>query len=229
MLARLVQGDLHERTRSILAVLLPTLIAVPFFGMVLGAQSAAGVLPMTMAMAMWTYNTRTAYEEDKAELWTYLRALPIPPRQIVAVRYLSTGLVTVGLTSLAVVAAYAFPFIPRIPLTHQPLAGAALAGLETGLLVSAFFNVVYYRLGYKAAVGSGSWTVMLVLIFGFFVVALLRDMSFSRSLAALAVRALAWSSRHSSGAAVLAVMAGGLVYWMCWAFSAAAFSRREFD
>lgn len=77
MFFRLLLCDLRTRIRMFLVFAEAAVLAGAGFGTILGPAAA---MPFLVSFVAWCYCGRTAGDDDKADMWPFLGALPIPPR-----------------------------------------------------------------------------------------------------------------------------------------------------
>jgi len=224
MLARLVAVDLGARVRCFLAVLPAALVTVVVIGGAMGPAAAAGIFPLTLVVITWAFNTRVAFEDDKADTWTFLRALPIRPFLVVSVRFLSNLVVIAAYAVIVWVIAWFLPLITPRGAAPHPVAAVVGTGLGLSLLTMTLFNVVYFRFGYQAAASGMPFVFVLMCLPAFLVNSPLKLSSLSNFLAHLS----SWASHYRWLAAGLAVLTVAGLVLAGWAAAATAFSRREF-
>ena len=168
MVLKLVRVELALRRRAILEPLSMIVLTVPVFAVLLGLQVAAGLLPYTLCFAAWEYSRKTAYDDDIAQSWAFLRSLPISPAQVVSVRYLATLGVFIAYALAALGVSLALPFVRA---AVRPGAWPAVVAVPTGvgLLLIALFNALYFRFGYKVVTVAfpyllALWTGLLLVV-----------------------------------------------------------------
>lgn len=217
---RLALCDLTLQRRSLFAQL-PVLAVVAAVFMTM-EEGLPGIPPVLIGMGAWTYAVRAAYEDDKSEMWVFLRALPIPPAQIVGARFISSALV-VFLFTLVVAS--------PLPLLATPNARswrwAIAIGVAMGMMMTALFQVVYYRFGYRAA---STWFRYVFLVFFIPVLvpwARLKDNPLAERMAAHLIAGVTWLAAHPAAGAVLAAALILLFYLGAWGYACAAFARKE--
>lgn len=217
---RLALCDLSLQRRFLFAELpILAVLAAVFMSMKEGFQ---GMPPVLIAIGAWAYALRAAYEDDKSEMWVFLRALPIPPVQIVGARFISSALVVL-LFTLQV--AFPLPFLATANVMSW--CWAVAIGAALGMVMTALFQVVYYRFGYRAA---STW--FRYVFFVFFIPVLvpwarLKGNPLAETMAARLVAAVWRLAAHPADAAVLAAALILLFYLGAWVYACRAFARKE--
>lgn len=217
---RLAICDLGLQRRSLLAEI-PVLALVAAFFMSM-TRGAAGMPMVLIIIGSWAYALRAAYEDDKSDMWVFLRALPIPPAQVVGARFISTALVVL---LFAVLVSCPLAFVSSPEARSWPwLMGI---GIALGLVITGLFQIVYYRFGYRAA---SSWFRYIFLLF--FIPALvpwarLREDPQVQRMAPRLAAALTWLVAHPAAAVVLAAGLILLLYLGAWSYASRAFARKE--
>lgn len=216
---RLALCDLSRHRRSLLAELpILAVIAAVFMSM----KEDFGMPPVLIVIGAWSYALQAAYEDDKSEMWVFLRALPIPPAEVVGARFISSALV-VFLFTLVVASPLLFLATANVSSRCWPIAiGAAL-----GMVMTALFQVMYYRFGYRAA---STW--FRYVFFVFFIPVLvpwarLKGNALVERTAARLVAAVTWLAAHPAAAAVLGAALILLLYLGAWVYACRAFARKE--
>lgn len=148
MLWRLVVCDLKARVGTLLLFGPVGVMGSIAFGASLGPSAG---LPFLSAFLAWCHSTKMAGDDDKAGLWPFLRALPIPPAAVVGTQYVS-GLIAVGLYALLMTVAVAVASLIA-PQAVPPFGFLAtlLTSLAAAAIFISLFNVFYFRLGYQLA------------------------------------------------------------------------------
>lgn len=228
VLAHLLLVDLLAKIPSFMAVVPAAVVTVLVIGAAMGPAAASGIVPLTLAMVTWGYNMRLIYEDDKAETWVFLRALPIPARLAVSVRFLSTVIAILGYTVLVSLTAAALPHIaPRTSLPSS-WGNVILAGIGVSLILTALLNAVYFRFGYQATASAMPYVFMVIFLPGMLVASPLKNTSAVRFLAKALSGAAFWAPAHRLVTATLGGATVGVLFGAGWAYAAWALSRREF-
>jgi hypothetical protein len=226
MLTRLVCTDLGSRWRPLLVnvflILLYTLLARLIWG-----PGVASGMPLAMIMiSSLDFVQRAAAGDELARSWFFLRALPITPAMIVSVRYVSSLVALVLYAMVALAAAFVFPYVAR---AVSP--GAWTAVIAGGVGLSAFimagFNVLYYRLGYRAAMTTLPYLLLpcalTIAVLASLQNTLLPIVTFFRAVA----RGAHWAVNNPVPAGILVGMAVTGLIAASWLYSAATLARKE--
>lgn len=228
LLTRLIAFDLAACGRSFLAGVPAAVVTVVVMGAAMGPLAAGAIFPLTMAMITWGYNARVAYEEDKADHWRFLRALPVRPSLAVTVKFLSNLVVIAGYAGIVWAAACTLPLIAPRAAAPEP-AGAVLgAGLGMSLAIMALFNAVYFRLGYQAAASGTSWMFVILFLPAVLVAWPLPSPGLAGAARTFLTGLSSWAAGHGPAAAVLTVLALAGLVLAGWAAAVSGFRRREF-
>lgn len=222
MLLGLLRCDLRTRIRTFLLALAVGLPAVILFGIRLGPGAA---LPYWVVFLTWGHCLRTAGDDDKAEVWPFLRVLPIPARVTVGVQYASCVVAVVSyvltMTAGTLIASLVYPQ----PLPPYSLGSTVLVSLSAGTLLVALFNALYFRLGYRNAQPA-----MQILFFALPLVLMklkVGGQPFYKWIpdgVAQAGRVLG----HTIPLSLAVVLAVAALTTLSWVYSVSAFRRREF-
>ncbi|MDQ7793360.1 MAG: ABC-2 transporter permease [bacterium] len=208
-------SDLSLQHRSSLGLVPLAAVLMAVLALVMGVHEATAFPVVLVSMMAWGAGLRAAYEDDKADTWTFLRTLPVPPAQVVAARYLSGFLLTItfGLT-------IALPLI----LLGGGAWPAAGVGTGAGVALTGLFNAVYYRFGYRAVSTWFRYGLLLVALGGVLLARLiLPGVDWPLLLGEVGT----WLAANPAlmpwlaGAGVLAL------YTTCWAYATWAFCRKE--
>ncbi len=94
------------------------------FGIILGPAAA---MPFLVSFVAWCYCGRTAGDDDKADMWPFLGALPIPARVTTGVQYASGLAATLLYTILVALVILITALVRGEPPVLAP--SSALTGL----------------------------------------------------------------------------------------------------
>jgi len=221
LLLRLLLCDLRTRIGTFLlfsAVGLPGgIIFVIRFG-------PAAALPFWAAFLAWGHCLRMAGDDDKAEIWPFLRVLPIPARVTVGVQYASCVVAVVFYvlitTAEILIASLVYPH----PLPPYSLGSTVLISLSAGVLVVALFNALYFRLGHRNALPAMQVLLFLPLVLIKLEVGGQPFFKWVSDVAAQAGRVLG----HPITLSLAVVLALAALTTLSWAYSVSVFRRREF-
>lgn len=217
MVGRLLLDELRGAIRPFLVVVPAAVITVLVMGPAMGRLAGEVLVPLSLAMATWGYQMRVVFEDDRAGTWRFVRPLPIPPRRIVAVRFLS-GLAAVAVYTILL--CLADVLLLQITTRVAPPASWAvlvLRSMAVGCLLLAVFNAIYFRFGSRAIGPAMSYVLILAFLPGLALATPLRGSGLVQELARSLSRVAAWA-----GAAVVAG-----VFLGAWAYAASAFARKE--
>lgn len=222
LLLRLLLCDLRTRIRTFLLLLAVGLPSVILFGIGFGPAAA---LPFWAVFLAWGHCLRTAGDDDKAEVWPFLRVLPIPARVTVGVQYASCVVAVVfyvlTMTAGILIASLVYPH----PVPPYSLGSTVLVSLSAGILLVALFNALYFRLGYRNAQPA-----MQVLLFALWLVPMKLKVG-GQPFFKWIPDAVAQAGRvlgHPIPLSLAVVLAVAALTTLSWAYSVSAFRRREF-
>lgn len=210
----LIWSDLSLQHRSSLTMIPLAALVMAVLAFVMGVAEAAAFPVVLVTMMAWGAALRAAYEDEKADAWTFARTLPITPGRVVAARYLAGLLVTLAF-SLAV----ALPLALRgsWPLTIY-------LGMGAGLGLTGLFNALYYRFGYRIV---STWFRYLLLLIALGGMLLARFVLAGADLPAWLREAGRWMGAHPAAAPWLAAALVAALYLASWAYATAVFRRKE--
>jgi len=227
LVGRLLLTELRAALRPFLVVVPAAVITVLVMGPAMGALAGEVIVPLSLAMATWGYQMRVVFEDDRAGTWRFVRPLPIPPRSIVAVRFLS-GLVAVGAyTALLCLAAVLLPLITARVAPPASWGVVILRSLALGCLLLAAFNAIYFRLGSRAMGSAMSYILVLVFLPGLVLTTPLKGSGPATELAQWLSQATAWAAKERGLALLLGASIVTGVFAGAWAYAASAFARKE--
>lgn len=148
MLWRLVVCDLKARVGFLLLFGSVGAMTSSAFGAILGPSAG---LPFLSAFLAWCHSTKMAGDDDEADLWPFLRALPIPPAAVVGTQYVS-GLIAATVYVLLMTAAVTVASLVA-PQSVPPFGFPAtlLTSLVAAAIFVSLFNAFYFRFGYRLA------------------------------------------------------------------------------
>lgn len=228
LLTRLVGADLAAGGRSFLAGVPVAVVTVVVMGAAMGPLAAGAIFPLTMAAVAWVYNTRVAYEEDMADRWRFLRALPIRPVMLVSTKFLANLVVIAGYAGIAWAAACALPLITDRAQAPSP-AGAVLGtGLGLSLVVVALFNAIYFQLGYQAAASGMPWMLFILFLPVVLAASPLPGTGLMGAARGLLADLSSWTASHGPATVIVAAVAVAGLVLTGWAVAVSGFNRQEF-
>jgi hypothetical protein len=166
-----------------------------------------------------------AGDDDKAGLWPFLRALPIPPAAVVGTQYVS-GLIAAGLYVLLMTAAVTVASLVA-PQSVPPFGVPAtlLTSLAAAAIFVSLFNVFYFRLGYRLA-----QPIMQVLVFALpagLVGIRVGGKRFVQWLFEVAAR-FGGGIGHPALLGLTMALGAAVLTALAWAYCVSSFRRREF-
>lgn len=174
-----------------------------FYGLIT-VMTQMTFLGYAMVFVVGMYASSTIAMDENSHWDAYARTLPVSPRQIVAVKYLLTLVLTLAGTVLAGL------LLLLIPKASAPALEEAAAGLAAAVLVTLVYFSVSMPLSYQfGAAKARSWvtTALLILVFvpAFLFMALPETVqdAFASSLGVL--------SDQAAGAGLFGVQAGLLI------------------
>jgi len=222
LLLRLLLCDLRTRIGTFLLVAAVGLPGAIIWGIGFGPAAA---LPLWAVLLAWGHCMRIAGDDDKAEVWPFLRVLPVPARVTVGVQYASCVVAVVFYvlitTAEILIASLVYPH----PLPPYSLGSTVAISLSAGILLVALFNALYFRLGYRNAQPA-----MQVLLFALMLVPIKLKVGgqpffkWVSDVAAQADRVFG----HPVLLYLTVVLAVAALTTLSWAYSVSAFRRREF-
>jgi len=222
VLWRLVVCDLKARVGTLLLFGPVGVMGSIAFGAILGPSAG---LPFLSAFLAWSHSTKMAGDDDKAGLWPFLRALPIPPAVVVGTQYVS-GLIAAGLYVLLMTAAVTVASLVA-PQSVSPFGVPAtlLTSLAAAAIFVSLFNVFYFRLGYRLA-----QPIMQVLVFALPVGLIgirVGGKRFVQWLFEVAAR-FGGGIGHPALLGLTMALGAAVLTALAWAYCVSSFRRREF-
>lgn len=215
----LVVLDITNQKRTLLGLAGGAVLLLTLLSLAMGEQAANGIPVLLIGMTVWGFAEQNAYQDEKRDMWSFLRALPLPPQHIVGARYLSTALVTLAFSALAA--------LPLSCLAGGTWPVAVGLGAGAGLSFTSLFNAVHFRYGYRAA---STWSR-----YAFFLICLLpllgwalKDTPGYSLLAVVVTGAVAWLRIHPTTAVASVACSVLLLYVATWAYAARTFAHRDF-
>lgn len=211
--------SIHRRT---LLFNVPTMVFMMLvLGSFMGPQAANGIPVVLIMMSAWAFSLRAAYEDDKADMWTFLRALPIPPSQIVGARFVSSAIVILAFTLLITIP---MPLVDRAG-TFWPWAVTTGAGI--GLLITGLFNAAYFRLGYRLTATWFNYVFFLLFLPAVIPWHRLHGVPGINTFLETLAPAITWLETHRTAAITLAVVLVLCLWLASWAYATRAFRRKQ--